>query len=72
MGAYSNEYGISVLQILNAEKTIRVRSLIDSGFEMSDLKGVMLNNDGSTDTYTAENTYLSVMTSDFQFSESLK
>ena len=38
---------------------------------MSDLKDIMLNNNDSSDKYTAEITYLSVMTSDFYFSESL-
>ena len=39
---------------------------------MSDLKDVMKNNNDSTNTYTAEITYLSVMISDFQFSESFE
>ena len=54
-GAY---YNISVLQILQAEKTTRIRSLIDSGLKISDLKDILI-------------TYLSVMTSDLYFSESL-
>ena len=31
-------YNISVLQILQSEKTIRIQSLIESGFQMSDLR----------------------------------
>ena len=39
---------ISVRQILQAEKTIRIRFLIDSGFKMSDLQDIFVNiNKGS-------------------------
>ena len=41
-------YNISVLQILQAEKTIRIRSLINHGFKMPDLQDIFVNiNKGS-------------------------
>ena len=42
-------YNISVMQILQVEKTTRILSLIDSGFKMSDLKDIMLNNNDCRD-----------------------
>ena len=63
-------YNISVLQILQSEKTIRIQSLIDSGFQMSDLKGIFATTEGS-DNHTEEVTSLLELIPDFHFSESL-
>ena len=46
-------YNISVLQILQSEKTIRIQSLIDSGFQMSDLKDIFATTEGN-DNHTEE------------------
>ena len=34
-------YHVSVLQVLQAEKTIRIRSLVESGFDMIEIKNIV-------------------------------
>ena len=66
-------YYISVLQILQSEKSIRIKSLIESGFQMSDLKNIFAATDNSTmsDSLTDELTALSQLIPEYSLSESL-
>ena len=63
-------YNIPVLQILQSEKTIRIQSLIDTSFQMSDLKDTFATTEGS-DNHTEVVTSLLELVPDFHFSESL-
>ena len=66
-------YYISVLQILQSEKSIRIKFLIESGFQMSDLKNIFAATDNSTmsDSLTDELTALSQLIPEYSLSESL-
>ena len=66
-------YYISVLQILQSEKSIRIKSLIESGFQMSDLKNIFAATDNSTtsDSLTDELTAVSQLIPEYSLSESL-